>query len=230
MLLRESHGHLGLCLHEGIYAWGAKSEICWVSSVFHSISQPEALAEPEGTNNYAWHFPSSLLFPLPSQILLLLHIQVWVYKCLLTHTCASLAWDVYGPSTFNVYSSIAFFCLCLTPCFCLETPSQVTYAANVLPVFLHPSPLNYCINGSINFLILLLVKIASTNKQFVWKPLHLLLHDYTIWGVCESLESPPVLNLLLANGLSGLEIENRVRGEHWFVSTSNVIPYHKRIS
>lgn len=62
----------------------------------------------------------------------------------------------------------------------LETPSQVTYAANVLPVFLHPSPLNYGMNVSTNFLMLLLVKIASTNEQSVPKLLHLLLHDYTI--------------------------------------------------
>lgn len=95
-----------------------------------------------------------------------------------THLCKSLACDVYSPSIFSVYSRIASFCLCLIPCSCQSWDTK-SYAANVLPVFLHPSPLNYCINVPTNFLILLSVEIASTNEQSLWKPLHRLLHDYT---------------------------------------------------
>lgn len=89
MLLEESHGHLGWCLCEGIYAWGAKSETCWVSSVFHSISQPEALAEPEGTKNYVWHFPSSLPFLCPLKSCCH-YTDKSECTNIYTHTCASL--------------------------------------------------------------------------------------------------------------------------------------------
>lgn len=181
MLLEESHGHLGWCLCEGIYAWGAKSETCWVSSVFHSISQPEALAEPEGTKNYVWHFPSSLPFLCPLKSCCH-YTDKSECTNIYTHTCASLWLEMS-----TVPPLLVFIPELLPPVYVsflalvsLQTPSQVTYAANVLPVFLHPSPLNYCINVSTNFLILLLVEIASTNEQFVQKPLHLLLHDYTI--------------------------------------------------
>lgn len=109
MLLEESHGHLGSCLCEGICAGGAKSESCWVSSVFHSISQPEALAEPEGTKSYVWHFPSSLPFALSNLAAI---TQTGQSVQTFTHTLVqqSLPWDVYSPSTFSFYSRIAFFC------------------------------------------------------------------------------------------------------------------------
>lgn len=94
LLLEESHGPLGLCLCEGIYAWGAKSETCWVSSVSHSISETEVLAEPKETRKFVWNFPSSHLLPLPSQILLLLHRHVCVCKRSCTVMEESLAWGI----------------------------------------------------------------------------------------------------------------------------------------
>lgn len=193
MLSEESRGFLGLCLCEGVYAWGAKSDTCWVSCLSLSISKPEVLAEPKGTKKYIWHFPSSHLLPLPSQILLLLHRHVRVYKCSHTVREESLTWGVYKPSTFITYSSMASFCA-MSKClgfFSLETLSQVTFAANVLPVFLHPSPLNYCINASTNCLFLLLVIIASSNKQFELRRLHLFLCNYAIVGCLRVTEINP---------------------------------------
>lgn len=131
LLLQESHGHLRLFLCEGIYAWGAKSETCWVSSVFHSIPQPtvfpEALAEPEGTKNYVWHFPSSLPFPFSSQILVLLHRQVWVYKRLHTHLCNSL-WlmSIVPPLLVFIPELLSSVYVSFLVFVSLETPSWVT--------------------------------------------------------------------------------------------------------
>lgn len=72
---------------------------------------------PKGPKNYVWHFPSSPAFLCP--------LRSCCYytdrsECTNVYTLVqqSLAWDVYGPSTFSVYSRIAFFCLCLIPCFC----------------------------------------------------------------------------------------------------------------
>lgn len=146
MLSEELHGPLGPCLCEGVYAWGAKSETCWVSSVFHRTSEPEALAEPEGAKKYVWHFPSSHPLPLPSQILLVLHSQVCVYKCSHTLVEESLAWGVHKPSTFSVYSSMAAFCVCLitwfwqswdikSSNFCSKCPSCVF--ASITPELWH---------------------------------------------------------------------------------------------
>lgn len=135
---------------------------------------------PKGPKNYVWHFPSSPAFLCP--------LRSCCYytdrsECTNVYTLVqqSLALDVMAPPLLvfipELLSSVYVSFLVSVS---LETPSQVTYAANVLPVFLHPSPLNYGMNVSTNFLMLLLVKIASTNEQSVPKLLHLLLHDYTI--------------------------------------------------
>lgn len=133
----------------------------------------------KGPKNYVWHFPSSppFLCPLKSFCYYTdLSVQMFTHLCNSLWLGMSMAppLSVFIPELFSsVYVSFLVFVS-------LETPSQVTYAANVLPVFLHPSPLNYYLSVSTNFLMLLLVKIASTNEQFVLKPLHPLLHDYTI--------------------------------------------------
>jgi len=53
------------------------------SVLFHSVSKPEVLGRPDGTKKYVWHFSSSHLLPLPSQIFVLVrrHVCVYISSC-----------------------------------------------------------------------------------------------------------------------------------------------------